>query len=52
MSYQPSPVFKPDTNRGYWAKSNDFVFAGLGLAFRLDVFSKPWLFKMKSTSKY
>ncbi|XP_037814649.1 sodium- and chloride-dependent glycine transporter 1-like [Lucilia sericata] len=35
---QPSR-FIPDTKRGHWANPNDFIYAGLGLAFRFDVFS-------------
>ncbi|XP_046812704.1 sodium- and chloride-dependent neutral and basic amino acid transporter B(0+)-like [Lucilia cuprina] len=31
--------FIPDTNRGHWTNPNDFIYAGLGLAFRFDVFS-------------
>ncbi|XP_065357419.1 sodium- and chloride-dependent neutral and basic amino acid transporter B(0+)-like isoform X2 [Calliphora vicina] len=41
--------FLPDTKRGYWANPNDFVYAGLGLAFRLDVFSMSWFFMMESS---
>ena len=44
--------FLPDTKRGYWANPNDFIYAGLGLAFRLDVFSMSWLFMMGSSGKY
>ncbi|XP_004521783.1 sodium- and chloride-dependent neutral and basic amino acid transporter B(0+) isoform X1 [Ceratitis capitata] len=35
--------FKPDLTRGYWAKSSDFVFTGISLAFRLDIFSVVWM---------
>ncbi|XP_065357644.1 sodium- and chloride-dependent glycine transporter 2-like isoform X2 [Calliphora vicina] len=37
--------FIPDTKRGYWANPYDFVYAGLGLAFRLDVFT--WFYLMQ-----
>ncbi|XP_037814630.1 sodium-dependent acetylcholine transporter-like, partial [Lucilia sericata] len=40
--------FKPDTNRGYWVNPNDFIYAGLGLAFRLDMFSLPWFYILDS----
>ncbi|KNC27696.1 hypothetical protein FF38_06211 [Lucilia cuprina] len=36
--------FIPDTKRGYWVNPNDFIYAGLGLAFRLDMFSLPWFY--------
>ncbi|XP_036328167.1 sodium-dependent serotonin transporter-like [Rhagoletis pomonella] len=35
--------YKPDLTRGYWAKPSDFIFAGISLAFRLDVFSIAWV---------
>ncbi|XP_023296355.2 sodium- and chloride-dependent neutral and basic amino acid transporter B(0+)-like isoform X2 [Lucilia cuprina] len=41
--------FLPDTKRGYWANPSDFIYAGLGLAFRLDVFSMSWFFMMESS---
>ncbi|KAM7353631.1 sodium- and chloride-dependent neutral and basic amino acid transporter B(0+)-like isoform 1-T1 [Cochliomyia hominivorax] len=41
--------FLPDTKRGYWANPNDFIYAALGLVFRLDVFSMSWFFMMESS---
>ncbi|XP_065358428.1 sodium- and chloride-dependent glycine transporter 2-like [Calliphora vicina] len=41
--------FIPDTKRGYWANPYDFVYAGLGLAFRLDVFTLSWYYLMQSS---
>ncbi|XP_018798346.1 PREDICTED: sodium-dependent proline transporter-like [Bactrocera latifrons] len=35
--------YKPDLARGYWSKSSDFIFTGISLAFRLDVFSIAWI---------
>ncbi|XP_037812893.1 sodium- and chloride-dependent glycine transporter 1-like [Lucilia sericata] len=39
--------FIPDTKRGYWVNPNDFIYAGLGLAFRLDMFSLPWFYLLE-----
>ncbi|XP_065356100.1 sodium-dependent proline transporter-like [Calliphora vicina] len=41
--------FKPDAKRGYWANPNDFIYAGMGLAFRLDAFTLSWYFLMESS---
>lgn len=30
--------FLPDGNRGHWSKTSDFIFAGLGLSYRMDIF--------------
>ncbi|XP_054082330.1 sodium- and chloride-dependent neutral and basic amino acid transporter B(0+)-like [Zeugodacus cucurbitae] len=35
--------YKPDLARGHWTKSSDFIFTGISLAFRLDVFSIAWM---------
>lgn len=43
--------FLPDTKRGYWANPTDFIYAGLSLAFRVDVFSMSWFFMMESNGK-
>lgn len=44
--------FLPDTKRGYWANPSDFIYAGLSLAFRVDVFSMSWFFMMESSGKW
>lgn len=43
--------FLPDTKRGSWSSPTDFIYAGVGLAFRLDVFSMSWFFLMESGCK-
>ncbi|KAH8271017.1 hypothetical protein KR018_000171 [Drosophila ironensis] len=36
--------FAPDTNRGKWEKPTDFIFACLGLSFKLDVLTATFWF--------
>ncbi|XP_037812916.1 sodium- and chloride-dependent neutral and basic amino acid transporter B(0+)-like [Lucilia sericata] len=38
--------FIPDTKRGFWASPNDFIYAGIALAFRLDFFAMSWFFSL------
>ncbi|XP_061402550.1 sodium- and chloride-dependent neutral and basic amino acid transporter B(0+)-like [Musca vetustissima] len=40
--------FVPDTQRGNWLHPNDFIYAGLSLAFRVDIFSMSWYLSMES----
>ncbi|XP_065357645.1 sodium-dependent proline transporter-like [Calliphora vicina] len=38
-SYESGRIpFVPNVNRGHWAKTCDFIFAGLGLSYRMDIF--------------
>lgn len=43
--------FVPDTQRGNWLHPNDFIYAGLSLAFRIDIFSMSWYLTMESGGK-
>ncbi|KAH8271014.1 hypothetical protein KR018_000170 [Drosophila ironensis] len=36
--------FAPDTNRGKWEKPTDFIFACLGLSFKLDILTATFWF--------
>ncbi|XP_013104377.2 sodium- and chloride-dependent neutral and basic amino acid transporter B(0+) [Stomoxys calcitrans] len=40
--------FVPDKKRGRWSNPNDFIYAGLSLAFRVDIFSMTWFLSMES----
>ncbi|KAI8125157.1 Sodium- and chloride-dependent neutral and basic amino acid transporter [Lucilia cuprina] len=38
-SYESGRIpFVPNGNRGHWSKISDFIFAGLGLSYRMDIF--------------
>ncbi|XP_073825460.1 sodium- and chloride-dependent neutral and basic amino acid transporter B(0+)-like [Musca autumnalis] len=40
--------FVPDLKRGYWSKASDFLYAGLSMGFRLDVFALTWIATVES----
>ncbi|XP_061402547.1 sodium-dependent proline transporter-like [Musca vetustissima] len=40
--------FIPDLKRGYWSKASDFLYAGLSIGFRLDVFALTWIAKVET----
>lgn len=43
--------FVPDTKRGNWGHPNDFIYAGVSLAFRVDIFAMSWFLSMDVGSK-
>lgn len=43
--------FVADIKRGYWSKASDFIYAGISLGFRLDVFALSWITKVESGGK-
>ncbi|XP_005185957.2 sodium-dependent proline transporter [Musca domestica] len=40
--------FLPDLKRGYWSKASDFLYAGLSIGFRLDVFALTWVARVET----
>uniref|UniRef100_A0A1A9VUV6 Transporter n=1 Tax=Glossina austeni TaxID=7395 RepID=A0A1A9VUV6_GLOAU len=42
--------FLPDVNRGLWSQPTQFIYAGLSIAFKFDMFSISWYFLDQASS--
>uniref|UniRef100_A0A1B0BJ47 Transporter n=1 Tax=Glossina palpalis gambiensis TaxID=67801 RepID=A0A1B0BJ47_9MUSC len=43
--------FLPDVNRGLWSQPTQFIYAGLSIAFKFDMFSISWYFLDQASSR-